>query len=143
MRCPKCYHEVEHVCRETPGTWTGALYQPGDVFAIRGAEPPRVHNAREGAFPTRTMEVSIEEELTPTREDVFRLLRESMERSMEEMADNMNRDMYRFGTGTAMVAPAPTRRERVHRMWARVRRYLQTVWRALRGDELDTPTEWD
>ena len=75
------------------------------------------------------------------REHVFDLLKKDMDHAMDSLRYGLNQNLD-VAHEPAVFVP-PSRRVRLMRAVLLVRGYLWTLWRALKGDDLDTPYEGD
>lgn len=74
--------------------------------------------------------------------DAFQILKADMDRAMNEMRATLARDLYRSEPQLFWrIAYPPT--PWWQRVARRVQEYLWTLWRVLRGDDLDTPVDGD
>lgn len=80
--------------------------------------------------------------MTPREQQVFDLVKADMDRSVEQMRHILEVELFHNDPFLARIPPTPP-----CPWWIRWRvrtiTYLYTLWRALRGDELDTPYEGD
>lgn len=65
---------------------------------------------------------------------------DEIERLRREMRDRLNREIYR---SICAVSPAPKPVPRYRRWGLAIRRYVSTLWLALKGVELAPPTDWE
>jgi hypothetical protein len=77
------------------------------------------------------------------RVTIHELLREDMERGMNAMRSILDQQMFVHAFDDRPAPPPVTWRDRLRWKWNRFTVYFYTIWRALRGDELDTPGSWD
>lgn len=77
-------------------------------------------------------------------DEVISLVKNAMDKSVAEMRARLIQQMF-FSAGPSNYVPPqpPTLRQRLHRKAVAVQVYFWTIWRALRGDELDSPYEGD
>ena len=74
--------------------------------------------------------------------DIHQLIKADMDRGMVEMRRILDEALF---TSQPISTPDPLTRRQYERRkwWLSTRAYFVTLWRALRGDELDTPREYD
>lgn len=73
--------------------------------------------------------------------DIHELIKDEMRRACDEMQAEVARAIFASSPFEGIVRPPPTWRDRLRWRVVAWRTYFYTVWRALRGDALDTP--WD
>lgn len=66
------------------------------------------------------------------------MLRAQMQEAVDHCRVELDRAIF---TSTAPAGPPPVPPSRLQFAFWRVKGYLWTLWRALRGDDLDTPSD--
>jgi len=82
------------------------------------------------------------------RQQAFDLIRQKMEDAKAFHIRALNADIFSDHQVDAiryamMTRKPPTRRQRIAVWWSRVRRYCSTLWLAIKGVELEEPSDYD
>lgn len=77
-----------------------------------------------------------------SNEELSELIKQEMDLSTEKLQHLIALSFFRPSIFDQFLKPPETWRGRWRRRWQRACAYLYTVWRALRGDELDTPNDY-
>jgi hypothetical protein len=81
--------------------------------------------------------------ISPETRTLFELEAEKYASLKTALLAKMNREMFEDIASIAPLITAPTWRERYMRRLSRVTRYFETLWKALKGVDLDEPSDYD